>query len=100
MESTMYSLRILSKGQITNLSQGFRLGSGDSFSVFLKPKKVTMDTCSLIQCKLLGDTEFGNFPVPHNDWTPGAIKEIAPNGIDLTSYDVFWGAGTNVSLNK
>lgn len=59
-----------------------------------------MDTCSLIQCKLLGDTEFGNFPVPHNDWTPGAIKEIAPNGIDLTSYDVFWGAGANVSLNK
>lgn len=96
----MYSLRLVSKGQITDLSQGFSLANGIPFSVFLKPKKATMNTCELINCKLIGDTEFDNFPVPVGDWTPGAVKQIAASGIDLTAYDVFWGAGANVSLNK
>lgn len=96
----MYSLRILSKGQIQNISQGFKLGNGAPFSVFIKPKVTSMSTCTLISCKLVGDTEFSNFPVPLNDWTPGAIKEIAANAIDLTAYDVFWGSGQNVSLNQ
>lgn len=43
METTMYSLRILSKGKITDLSKAFSLG-GMPFTVFVKPKKATMET--------------------------------------------------------
>lgn len=94
----MNALRISAKGQILDTSQGFKLPGGEPFSVFLRPKEVTMDTCTIIQCKLLGDGEFGSMPTSLNDWTPAAIKEIAPGGIDLSAYDAWWGAGSNVSL--
>ena len=88
----MYSLRILSKGKVTDLSNGFALG-GVPFTVFVRPKEVTMETSTLLKCKLICDKEFGMFPVPIGDWTPGAITVISPNGIDLSVYDVYWGAG-------
>ncbi len=96
METTMYSLRILSKGQITDLAKGFDIG-GVPFSVFVKPKKVTMETSTLIDCKLICDEGAGVFPVPIGDWTPGAITRISPNGIDLSEYDVYWGAGETIN---
>lgn len=92
METTMYSLRILSKGKITDLSKAFSLG-GMPFSVFVKPKKASMETCTLLHCKLICDKQAGELPVPIGDWTPGAISSISPNGIDLSEYDVYWGAG-------
>lgn len=42
------------------------------------------------------DKDFGMFPVPIGDWTPGAITVISPNGIDLSVYDVYWGAGETI----
>lgn len=39
----MYSLRILSKGRVADLSQGFNLG-GVPFSVFVRPKTTSMET--------------------------------------------------------
>lgn len=95
MEATMYSLRILSKGKVTDLKKGFSIG-GVPFSVFVKPKKVTMETSTLIDCKLICDEAAGAFPVPIGDWTPGAITVISPNGIDLSAYDVYWGAGETI----
>lgn len=92
----MYSLRILSKGQVKDISKGFSLNV--PFSVFVKPKKVSMETGIIIDCKLICDKEPGAFPVPVNDWTPGAITEISPNGIDLTEYDVYWGAGETIKM--
>ena len=91
----MYSLRILSKGKVTDLSNGFALG-GVPFTVFVRPKEVTMETSTLLKCKLLCDKEFSMFPVPIGDWTPGAIAVISPNGIDLSVYDVYWGAGETI----
>ena len=63
----MYSLRILSKGKVTDLSNGFALG-GVPFTVFVRPKEVTMETSTLLKCKLICDKEFGMFPVPIGDW--------------------------------
>lgn len=60
----MYSLRILSKGKVTDLSNGFALG-GVPFTVFVRPKEVTMETSTLLKCKLICDKEFGMFPVPY-----------------------------------
>lgn len=72
MEHPMYSLRILSKGRVSDLSKGFTLG-GVPFSVFVRPKKASMETNILMPCKLICDKESGAFPVPLGDWTPGAI---------------------------
>ena len=60
METTMYSLRILSCGKVTDLSNGFALG-GVPFTVFVRPK-VTMETSTLLKCKLICDKEFSMFP--------------------------------------
>lgn len=56
----MYSLRILSKGKVTDLSNGFALG-GAPFTVFVRPKEVTMETSTLLKCKLICDKDFGMF---------------------------------------
>jgi len=90
----MYSSRILQKGKITDLSKGFSL-EGKVFSLYVKPKVATMDPNLVINCKLICDKEFGEFPVPLNDWTPGAIVRIASSAINLESYDVYYGAGEN-----
>lgn len=96
METTMYSLRILSKGQITDLSDGFSLG-GVPFSVFVRPKSLpSMETSVVIGCRLICDRSEGGFPVPLGDWTPGVIAAISPDAIDLAEYDVFWGAGETI----
>lgn len=95
METTMYSLRILSKGQITDISQGFSLGS-IPFSIFVRPKKVTMEANTLVRCHLICDKKASDFPVPIGDWTPAAIVKISPNAIDLAAFDVFWGAGETI----
>ena len=83
----MYSLRILSKGKVTDLSNGFALG-GVPFTGFVRPKEGTMETSTLLKCKLICDKDFGMFP--------GAITVISPNGIDLSVYDVYWGAGETI----
>lgn len=99
MEQTMQRLRILSKGQIKDLSSGFSL-KGEPFSVFVRVKGMAdMQTSTIAQCKLMCDKETGDFPLPIGDWTPAAIVEIAPNGVDLEKYDLFWGAG-NIDNNK
>lgn len=92
----MYSLRILSKGQITDLTNGSKLNGGVPFSVFVRPKKPSMEQNTIIQCKCLCDKEASDFPVPVGDWTPAAIVEISPDAISLSDYDVYWGAGESI----
>lgn len=91
----MNILRILAKGQIQDLSSGFSLG-GKPFSIFISKKQPTLDAYIVVNCKLICDREAGAFPCALNDWTPGEISEISPNAIDLTEYDVYWGAGESV----
>lgn len=95
MDKVMYSLRILSKGKVGDLSNGFNLG-GVPFSVFVRPKKAVMETNVVLPCKLICDKQAGDFPVPLGDWTPGEIVEISPDAISLTDYDVYWGAGETI----
>lgn len=96
MDNDMYSLRVLSKGQIADLSKGFNLG-GKPFSVYVRSKSVTeMVADMLLNCKLICDTSFSNIPVPVGDWTPASIVEIAPNAMDLQKYEIYWGAGETI----
>ena len=48
----MYSLRILSKGKVEDISKGFKLG-GVPFSVFVRPKNATMETNVILPCKII-----------------------------------------------
>ena len=90
----MYSLRILSKGKVTDLSNGFALG-GVPFTVFVRPKEVTMETSTLLKCKLI-DKEFSMFPYLSGLDARSDKAVISPNGIDLSVYDVYWGAGETI----
>lgn len=87
----MQYLRILSHGKITDLTNGFR--KNVPFSVYVRPKNDTLAQDILISCRCFCDEDTTALPVPLNDWTPAAIVEIAPNAIDLSEYEVYWGAG-------
>lgn len=95
MDVSLYGLRVLSHGQITDLTKGFDLG-GIPFSVFIRPKGTSMEMNVLLDCRLICDEKAGAFPVPVGDWTPGAIVRISPNAINLDDYDLYWGAGETI----
>lgn len=89
---TMQFLRILTHGQITDLSNGFDL-DGQPFSIYVRPKSTVTNTDTTVSVQCFCDDAPSAMPVPFNDWTPACIKKIAANAISLSSYDVYWGAG-------
>lgn len=88
----MQFLRILTHGQITSLTNGFNL-NGLPFSIYVRPKSTVTATDMVVNAKCITDSEASALPVPFNDWTPAAIVELAADAINLSSYDVYWGAG-------
>lgn len=89
----MQSLRVLSHGKITDLSNGFKLPGNVAFSVYVRPKETTLDYDKTLEVRCVCDEQASALPVPLYNWTPAAIVEIAPNAISLADYDVYWGAG-------
>ena len=77
----MYSLRILSKGKVTDLFNGFALG-GVPFTSLYDLKRLRWKQ---VRCLNASSFVIRNLvcSVPIGDWTPGAIAVISPNGIDL-----------------
>ena len=91
MQDFQYT-RILSHGQITDLSQGYK--ADYPFSVYLSPKEgVEYQDDVLVRCRCMCDKEMSDLPVAVGDWTTAAIVELAPDAIPLDEYDVYWGAG-------
>ena len=91
MQDFQYT-RILSHGQITDLSQGYK--ADYPFSVYLRPKEgVGYQDDVLVRCRCMCDREMSDLPVAVGDWTTAAIVELAPDAIPLDEYDVYWGAG-------
>jgi hypothetical protein len=84
--------RVLSHGEITDLSEAFSLSGGVPFSVFVKPITGTDDIVE-ITCKCYLDSTASALPVVAGKWDEAAIVEISAAGIDLAEYKVFWGAG-------
>lgn len=99
----MNSSRIVSHGKIAALP--FKFTSFNPFSILVIPKiNVTAKVISspetaglLVDCKCYQDDTSSNLPVMFNQWTEAAIIEIAEDAIDLETYDVYWGAGADVS---
>lgn len=91
MQDFQYT-RILSHGQIKDLSQGYK--ADYPFSVYLRPKEgVEYQDDVLVRCRCMCDKELSDLPVAVGDWTTAAIVELAPDAIPLDEYDVYWGAG-------
>ena len=91
MQDFQYT-RILSHGQITDLSQGYK--ADYPFSIYLRPKEgVEYQDDVLVRCRCMCDREMSDLPVAVGDWTTAAIVELAPDAIPLDEYDVYWGAG-------
>jgi len=103
VSESMNAGRILSHGKISALP--FTFTSFNPFSIFVVPKaNVTSGVIStpdnagmLVDCKCYQDDASSDIPVLFNQWTEAAIIEIAEDAIDLDDYDVYWGAGVDVS---
>lgn len=50
----------------------------------------------MLSVKCQQDDDFSAAPVVFNDWSPLAIKEIAPDNDLLTTCDLYWGSGEYV----
>jgi hypothetical protein len=98
VSNEMFAGRLSAHGQITDLSEGFKIDAALPFSICVVPKAATTDVLLLVDLKLWMDAGSSDFPVPLNDWTPGAIMEIAPEAIELADYDVYWACGQTVNI--
>lgn len=59
----MNDLRILSHGQITDLSKGFKMKNGETFSIMVVAKNASsVVTTALCTCRCVCDTEASPFP--------------------------------------
>lgn len=97
--------RILAKTKLTSLAAGYSI-DGKPFSILVVPKEdVTNGVISnvaeeiglIVSCKCYADAEASDMPVYFHRYTEGAIVELAANAIDLTTYDVYVGAGMAIS---
>lgn len=88
--------RIVSHGKIESLAQGFKLPGDKLFSVYIRPKSAGTHVDTVLSVKCYQDKAFSDAPVALYDWSPMAIKEIAPNDEILSTCDLYWGSGTAV----
>lgn len=90
----MQFLRILTHGKVTDISDGFKLPDGRPFSVYVRPKSSTDNVDTVVNAKCIGDSAASAIPVPLNAWSEAAIVELGANSVNLSNYDVYWGAGS------
>ena len=88
--------RIVSHGQIADLSQGFSLPDGVPFTVYIRPKFSVSTLDTVLKVKLYQEDGFSDAPVAFNDWSPLVISEIAPDAEILKTNDLYWGSGQPV----
>lgn len=96
ISESMGSNRISSHGKITSLASGFRLDSGNSFSVYIEKKdtsQIDNDTNVILSVRCYQDDACSDVPINLNDWTPLAIVEIDSYQSLLDDYDIYWGSG-------
>lgn len=89
--------RIVSHGKITDLTEGFSLPNGALFSIYVRPRNSgdsAVDTILSVKC--YQDDDFSEAPIVYNDWSPLAIRELAPDAEVLELCDIYWGSGQNI----
>ena len=99
VSETMFVSRIVAKGKIENLNNGFKLKDGATFSIYVRPKTLTtLERDMLLNCKLYKEDEFSACPINLFTWVELVITEIAPNTELLNSYDMYWGSGDGAKV--
>lgn len=92
--------RGMSHGQITDLSAGFMVNKGTiPFSLFIIEKASKSTDPVILECEgWLGD---GYYPCPFtpNCWDVPLLRRIKPAAISLDTYDVYWSAGADASID-
>ncbi|HCY40429.1 MAG TPA: hypothetical protein DHV48_03610 [Prolixibacteraceae bacterium] len=100
----MRSGRIVSHGQITDLTNGFKPTNEVTFSIIVIPKaNITAGVISaptdlgiMVSMAMYQDDGFSDYPVYFNTETIALIKEIEADAIPLETYDVYWASGSKV----
>lgn len=90
--------RIVSHGKVESLSNGFKIGDGIPFSIYVRPKNPTTAIDVVINLKCYQDDQAGNVPVVLNDWSPLLVREISADASLLSYYDIYWGCGSYVEM--
>lgn len=93
--------RIVSHNKITDLTNGFELENGHSFTVLIITKANVTDSIVaaetnallLVDVQLIQDDVSSVIPIKLGEWDVAAIKKISADAIDLSVYDVYWGSG-------
>jgi hypothetical protein len=99
VSESMFVSRIVSKGKIIDLTNGFKLKENAPFSVYVRPKTLTtLERDMLLNCKLYKEDTFSEAPVPLFTWVELFIIEIAPDALNLDSYDIYYGSGDETNL--
>jgi len=99
VSETMFVSRIVAKGKIESLNNGFKLKDSAPFSVYVRPRTLTtLERDMLLNCKLYKEDECSIVPVPLFSWVELVITEIAPNEELLNSYDMYWGSGDGAKV--
>lgn len=91
--------RIVSHGQIGDLSRGFSLPNGEPFTVYVRPKFSVSTLDTVLGVRLYQEESFAPAPVVFNDWSPLLISELAPDNEITKTNDVYWGSGQYITDN-
>ena len=89
--------RIVSHGQITDLSKGFKLPDGVPFTIYVRPKYSVSTVDTVLNVRLYQEEGFWPVPVPFNDWSPCCMGGLAPDTEVRNTKDIYWGSGQAVS---
>lgn len=95
ISDSLFGGRIVSHGQITDLSSGFNL-NGKLFTIYIRPKYSVSDLDTVLSVKCYQDEICKPAPIAYNEWSPLCITEIAPDANILSTNDIYWGSGSYV----
>lgn len=92
----MFVSRICSHGQVTDLTEAFKLKDEQPFSVFVKPKSATSGVVAIeLSLRLYQEESCTQCPVTLNSWQELEVVELAASNASLlANYDIYWGSGS------
>ena len=96
ISDTLFANRINEVGKITDLTSDFTLRNQEAFSLYIHPKKDTDDIIIPVKVRPLRNEDYLDCPFTLDDWNSISVVSIKANAIDLTNYDVWWGAGDTI----
>ena len=97
LDTEMFAGRVCSHGKITDLTEEFSLNGGATpFALFIVEKASKSTDPVIVSCETYQGDGYADCPFTPNCWDVPAVRRVEAVGIDLTLYDVYWGAGADV----